>query len=287
MPTTVSSISAPNDAELRRFIVRVSAEGARLYRDFAWRRTRDPYAVLVSEVMLQQTQTARVTRYWGAWMERFPTLDALAGASMADVLSAWQGLGYNRRALALKRAAEILSETCGGQLPRDEKALRALPGIGPSTAAGMMAFAWGEPAAYLETNVRAVFLHEFFGEADDVSDREVLALVERCATLAPEEGIDARSWNYALLDVGVELKRTLSNPSRRSKHHTRQSAFEGSHRQKRSALLQAVLADPGQSTEQLAEASGYPFEVCDDVLEELLSEGFLERARDGAWQVAP
>ena len=273
--------------ELTRFIARVHTEGARLYRDFAWRRTHDPYGVLVSEVMLQQTQTARVERYWSAWMERFPSIDALASASVADVLSAWQGLGYNRRALALKRVAEIVSEELGGQLPRDPKALRALPGIGPATAAGMLAFSWDEHSAYLETNVRAVFLHEFFGEANRVSDREVMALVERCAVLAGELGIDARSWNYALLDVGVELKRRLPNPSRRSKHHTRQSAFEGSWRQKRSMLLQAVLATPGQSTAQLAGACGYPVEVCDDVLEELRSEGFLVHAGDGCWQVAP
>ncbi len=280
-------MTSVDDTELARFITRVSADGARLYRDFAWRRTREPYAVLVSEVMLQQTQTARVTRYWDAWMERFPTLDALAGASVADVLEAWQGLGYNRRALALKRAAEIVSEELGGRLPRDPEALRALPGIGPATAAGVAAFAWSEHGAYLETNVRAVFLHEFFPTDDCVSDREVLALVARCAALAGEMGIDARSWNYALLDVGVELKRTLPNPSRRSRHHTRQSAFEGSWRQKRSTLLQAVLAGQGLRTEQLAEACGYPVEVCEEVLEELEAEGFLARAGDGCWQVAP
>ena len=276
-----------SDADLTRFIGKVSAEGARLYRDFGWRRTRDPYAILVSEVMLQQTQTARVTRYWDAWMERFGTIDALASASVADVLQSWQGLGYNRRALALKRAAETVSEKYGGQLPRDLAALRALPGIGPATAGGVMAFAWDEPAPYLETNVRTVFLHELFPEAEKVSDREVIALVERCAALAPKLGIDARAWNYALLDYGVELKRTLPNPSRRSKHHARQSAFEGSHRQKRSALLQAVMAEPERSTEELAEACGYPVELASGVLQELAAEGFITHIGDGRWQVAP
>ena len=113
-----------------------------------------------------------------------------------------------------------------------------------------------------------------------------MALVERCAALAPELGIDARAWNYALLDYGVELKRTLPNPSRRSKHHARQSAFEGSHRQKRSALLQAVMAEPGRNAEQLAEACGYPVELASEVLEELATEGFIVRGKDDGWQIA-
>ena len=286
MPSSQPANSSFTDADLARFIRAVSAEGARLYRDFPWRRTRDPYALLVSEVMLQQTQTTRVLRYWASWLERFPTVDALAGASVSDVLEAWQGLGYNRRALALKRAAEVVSEQRGGRLPRDPEALRALPGIGPATAAGVLAFAWDVPAPYLETNVRTVFLHELFPEAEAVSDREVMALVERCALLAAGLGIDARTWNYALLDYGVELKRTLPNPSRRSKHHTRQSAFEGSHRQKRSILLTAILASPGQSAEQLAEACGYPAEECAEVLAELAAEGFVTRSADDTWQCA-
>jgi len=278
--------SSLSDADLTQFIYRVSAEGARLYRDFPWRRTRDPYAVLVSEVMLQQTQTTRVLRYWEQWMERFPTIDALASASVADVLEAWQGLGYNRRALALKRSAEIVSAQ-GGRLPCDLTALQALPGIGPATAAGVMAFAYNKPAPYLETNVRAVFLHELFPDVDKVSDREVMALVERCALMAPGLGLDARSWNYTLLDYGVELKRALPNPSRRSKHHTQQSAFEGSHRQKRSTLLAMILADPGRSIDQLAESCGYPAGLCAEVLEELAAEGFIASTDDGCWQIAP
>ncbi|MCL2882449.1 MAG: adenine glycosylase [Coriobacteriia bacterium] len=287
MPSLVDSYHVPRDADLARFICKVSAEGARLYRDFGWRRIRDPYAILVSEVMLQQTQTTRVLRYWEQWLERFPTIDALASASVADVLRSWQGLGYNRRALALKRAAEIVSEQQGGRLPRDRAALRALPGIGPATASGVMAFAYNEPAPYLETNVRAVFLHELFPEAENVSDREVMALVERCARMALELGVDARRWNYALLDYGVELKRTLPNPSRRSRHHSHQSTFEGSHRQKRSALLQAVMADPGRNTEQLAEVCGYPVELAFEVLEELAAEGFITRGNNEHWQITP
>lgn len=279
--------AAFSDVQLSNFIRAVAAQGAQLYRDFPWRQTRDPYAILVSEVMLQQTQTARVTHYFEEWMERFPSVDALAAASVTDVLTAWQGLGYNRRALALKRAAEALSEGYGGKLPCNLEELCTLPGVGPATAGGVLAFAYNVPAPYLETNVRTVFLHELFPGVEGVSDRELMALVERCAVLAPELGADARSWNYALLDYGVELKRTLPNPSRRSKHHTRQSPFEGSWRQRRSTLLAAVVADPGQSTAELTEASGYPAELCATVLAELAAEGFLTQAADNRWHVAP
>ena len=144
---------------------RCAERGAELYRDLPWRNIDDPYGVLVSEVMLQQTQVARVMRYWERWMGLFPTVDALAAADTATVLDAWQGLGYNRRALALKRACEQCSAENGGHLPRTVDELVKLPGIGPATAAGVVAFAYDEPAVYIETNVRSVFLHELFPEA--------------------------------------------------------------------------------------------------------------------------
>ena len=155
----------------------VVARGRELYRDLPWRNTRDPYAVLLSEVMLQQTQVPRVVPKYEAWLEEFPTLDALAAAPLEPVLRAWQGLGYNRRAIALKRTAEEVVERFGGQLPSDEAALRSLPGIGPATASGVRAFAFELPGVYLETNVRAVFLHELFADRDGVTDRELTPLV--------------------------------------------------------------------------------------------------------------
>ncbi|MDR1087892.1 MAG: adenine glycosylase, partial [Coriobacteriales bacterium] len=140
-----------SDAFINSFIDTVVTHGRSLYRDFAWRRTNDPYAVLVSEVMLQQTQTARVERYYDVWMHHFPTIDALAAASTADVLAVWQGLGYNRRALALKRTASLVAKEYGGILPESAAALQSLPGIGSATAAGVLAFAYNRPAVYLET----------------------------------------------------------------------------------------------------------------------------------------
>jgi len=259
------------------FIDRVMARAPELYRDFAWRRTTNPYEILLSEVMLQQTQVARVEHYYERWLRQFPTLDALAAASTADVLCAWQGLGYNRRALALKRLADEVSEHRGGKLPTTYEDLLALPGIGPATAAGVMVFAYGKPAAYLETNVRTVVLHELFPDSNEVSDRRVLAAVKEAGERVHARNIDARMWNYALLDYGAWLKKTLANPSRRSKHHSRQSPYEGSRRQKRAMLLRAVLAEPGLSSDELARECGFELAITETVLTTLATEGFIRQ----------
>ena len=221
------------------FVDLVWQRGAELYRELPWRNVADAYAVLVSEVMLQQTQVTRVLKYWARWLELFPSVDALAAADTATVLEAWQGLGYNRRALSLKRACEECSATRAGTLPRTVDELVMLPGIGPATAAGVVAFAYDEPAVYLETNVRSVFLHELFPESEGVSDKAIAPYV---ADTCPAD--NPRDWYYALLDYGAHLKAQGVNPSRRSAHYARQSAFDGSHRQKRSFLLRQVLAAP-------------------------------------------
>jgi A/G-specific adenine glycosylase len=242
--------------------------------DLPWRRTNDPWAVLVSEVMLQQTQVARVIPYFEEWMERFPTPDALVAAPLEAVLRMWQGLGYNRRAVALVRAAEEIVSAHGGELPADRDALISLPGVGPATAAGVRAFAFGEPDLYLETNVRAVYLHEFFADAEGVPDAALLPLLEQ--TLDRD---DPRSWYWALLDYGAHLKRTLPNPSRRSRHHTLQSPFEGSHRQLRARLLRAVMELPGSTAEELAAGFGEDSTRAGQALAELEAEGFLVEER--------
>ena len=242
------SVAWPSEALGRdEFVELVRREGARLHRDLPWRYIDDPYAVLVSEVMLQQTQVARVEKHWTRFLSLFPTIDSLAAAGTADVLAQWQGLGYNRRALALKRAAETCSAERGGLLPDTAEELETLPGIGPATAAGVMAFAYNRPSVYIETNVRTVFLHELFPDRDKVSDRELAPLV---ASTCPED--DARAWYYALLDYGAHLKTLVANPSRRSAHYARQSAFEGSRRQKRAELVRVVLAEPGIGADELA-----------------------------------
>ena len=238
--------------------------------DLPWRLTRDPYAVLVSEVMLQQTGVTRVCPHFIEWLGDFPDSEALAAAPLEVVLRAWQGLGYNRRAVALQRTATVIVSEYGGIVPADREALLALPGIGPATAAGVRAFAFGLPDVYLETNVRAVFLHEFFADATDVPDSAIRPLVE-----ATVDHDDPRTWYWALLDYGSHLKRTLPNPSRRSRHHTRQSRFEGSHRQLRARALRMVLDAPGSGPGDLADLLGVEGACVTRALEELVSEGFL------------
>lgn len=279
-------------SDMSSFVRLVMAQGARHHRELPWRLTRDAYRVLVSEVMLQQTQATRVVAFYERWLEEFPTLEALAAAPLEAVLRAWQGLGYNRRAVALKRLAELVvarhAETGGAgpaDLPRDDAALRELPGVGPATAAGVRAFAFGQEAVYLETNVRTVFLHEFFADADGVPDSQLLVLVAEAASAANSLGVDPGDWNRALLDYGYALKRQVPNPSRRSAHHVRQSPFEGSRRQRRSMLLRRVLDGPGVSAEDLAADAGLDTGVVLELLEELEREGFIV-ARDGGWRIA-
>ena len=295
--------------ELRAFVEFVAKKGRELYRDLPWRRTYDPYAIWISEVMLQQTQVSRVDGRWQRWLERFPTVDALAAAAPSDVLEEWQGLGYNRRALSVHRAAQAISEA-GGVFPQDPKELVKLPGIGPATAAGIRAFAFNLHGVYLETNVRTVFLHELYPQAEGVPDSELVPLVElTCpasvtnaadtavdtAANAAEMALTPRSWYYALLDYGAYLKKTIPNPSRRSKSHVKQSRFEGSHRQKRAELLRVLLAHKDEGG---AEFETLHQELCQievnagretldeqvtlGLLEELAKEGFCQK-NDEYW----
>jgi A/G-specific adenine glycosylase len=247
---------------------------ARARRDMPWRETDDPYLVWVSEVMLQQTQVDRVRPKYEAFVEAFPDVETLAAASFEAVLGLWKGLGYNRRALALHRAARTIVDEHGGRMPRDTETLLALPGIGPATAAGIRCFAFGEPDVYLETNVRALFLHAFFSERADVPDGEVREAV--AAAVDPEH---PREWYYALMDVGAALKRVVANPSRRSRHHARQGAFEGSDRQIRGRVLEVLLGSGPMARSAvvggLSDALGATQERVDAIVDGLIAEGLL------------
>ena len=191
-------------------------------RDLPWRRTRDPYAILVSEVMLQQTQAARVVPRYLAWLERWPTADALASASTADVLREWQGLGYNRRALNLQRAAR---EVAASGWPED---LTSLPGVGPYTAAAVACFALGRPVLPVDVNVARVlertgasFDHTCGQALMDLGATVCIARVPRCGECPLGEECPSRGRRYEPL--------------------RRQGPFEGSFRQRRAAALRALL----------------------------------------------
>lgn len=272
------------------FITRVWEEGGENYRDLPWRNIGDAYAVLVSEVMLQQTQVSRVKRYWPRFLEQFPTLRSLAAASVSEVLALWQGLGYNRRALALKRTGDELIALGRTELPATFDELVKLPGIGPATAAGVMAFAYEKPAVYVETNVRAVFIHELFPDTGKVPDADLIPYVADTVSIT-----DPRGWYYALLDYGAALKRSGINPTRASTSYTRQSAFIGSRRQKRAELVRIVLGtqqgislkDAHEALDDKETADGRPpvdEALFRSIVDDLEHEGFLQ-IKDGVLSV--
>lgn len=250
-----------------------------------WRKTRDPYRIMVSEIMLQQTQVARVLHKYEEFLAAFPTLESLATSPTAPLLSVWKGLGYNRRALNLKRAAEAIVRDYAGAFPRTARELENLPGIGQSTRGAIMAFAFGIPTAFIETNIRAVYIHHFFKTkaskkdvpAPAVHDKNLLPLIEE--TLLAE---DPRTWYYALMDYGVHLKATLPNPSRRSAHHVRQSPFKGSNRELRSQMLQFIMEAPRKRDAIIARfaAAGKDPAQIERNLRELEKEGFVSTKRN-------
>lgn len=205
-------------------------------RSFPWRNTTNPYKILVSEIMLQQTQTQRVEQKYKKFITKFPNFKSLANASLKEVLQAWQGLGYNRRALALHEISIKVVEDYKSKLPTDPSILQTFKGIGPNTTASICAFAFNLPTIFIETNIRTVFIYYFFKNEKEVHDRELLPLVFQ--TLDQK---NPRIWYYALMDYGVYLKKTYHNPSRKSFHYTKQSKFQGSDRQVRGKILTLLL----------------------------------------------
>jgi A/G-specific adenine glycosylase len=238
----------PDEESVAEFRAEVSCWYRVNARQLPWRTTRDPYAILVSEVMLQQTQVDRVIGKYGEFLDRFPDVISLARAPLQEVLETWQGLGYNRRAISLKRCAEAIVRDHGGFFPRSVDGLQALPGIGPYTARAVAAFAYNQPTVFIETNIRAVFIHHFFADREAITDKEILPFVT-----AALDRDNPRDWYNALMDYGVMLKKEHRNPARRSAHHVRQAPFRGSNRELRSRILRALLDTPHLTAEGIAE----------------------------------
>lgn len=205
--------------------------------DLPWRHVRDPYLILVSEIMLQQTQVDRVIPFFLRWTKKFPTAQRLADAPLSDVLREWQGLGYNRRGKLLRECAKEIVGRHGGKVPKDRAALIALPGIGPYTAGAIRAFAFDEPGIFIETNIRAALIHHFFPRAKNVPDSRLVPILGNLL----KQITSSRAWYSALMDYGSHIKKTNPNPSRRSAHHTTQSVFEGSLRQMRGEIVQRLM----------------------------------------------
>jgi A/G-specific adenine glycosylase len=310
-PRFTRPVSAGEASEFRRIIY---AFYDRHGRSLPWRETRDPYRILVSEMMLQQTQVDRVLGKYGPFLERFPDFPTLARAPAGRVLACWQGLGYNRRCLALHRTARIVTERRGGRLPENEEELLALPGIGTATASAVLSFAFGLPSVFIETNIRNVYIYFFFQAAEGpggpedtafaadastaeaaaaapaspaagppVADRDLVPLVR--ATL---DRSDPRRWYYALMDYGAVLKRALgrggSALNRRSRHYALQAPFQGSDRQIRGRILRLLLELPPGEPLSVHTAAGL-LEVdrarAQRILAGLERDGFLETVQDG------
>lgn len=211
--------------------------------DLPWRNTVDPYHILVSETMLQQTQVVRVVPKYIEFLKIFPTIRALASAPLCKVLIAWQGLGYNRRGKMLHDAAIVIQKTYGGVVPRTIEELMRLPGVGPYTARAVCVFAYGQDGGMVETNIRTVLFHHLFVHRSEVSDAELLQVT---TVLCPQGR--AREWYAALMDYGAHLKEQGVRLNMKSKHYTMQSKFEGSDRQIRGVILR-ILTGEGETSE--------------------------------------
>ena len=236
-----------------------------------WRNTPDPYAILVSEMMLQQTQVDRVIPKYEAFLKKYPTVQKLAKTSLSDVLKLWQGLGYNRRARMLLLCVVMVSTEFNGVFPTSETKLLKLPGVGPYTAKAILAFAYNKPSALIETNVRSVYLYHFFKDKTDVTDAELLPYIERTC-----DRENPREWYYALMDYGSYLKKEFGNPNSKSKHYTKQSTFKNSDRQIRGAVIRTLTIGSYTRSELLAVLSNFEDIRVDAQVIKLINEGLIK-----------
>lgn len=273
------NMTMPNEQDIAVFKETVWQFYGRQGRVLPWRTpeadgTFDPYKILVSEFMLQQTQVTRVVPKFEQWLVRFPTLAHVAQATLAEVLQAWSGLGYNRRAKFLWQAAQAIVRTHQGVVPSQLQRLTALPGIGVNTAAAILTYAYNQAVPFIETNVRTVYIHAFFADRDDVADNELMPYVVR--TLEAES---PREWYWALMDYGTFLKASVGNVARASRHYKKQSTFNGSVRQLRGRVIRQ-LASQACALSTLQQQIGD--ERLPKVLEALLAEQLI-RYQDGKY----
>lgn len=232
-----------------------------------WRKTKNPYKIWVSEIMLQQTQVARVIEKYKSFLKMFPDIESLARASQSEVLKEWVGLGYNRRALFLKKGAEFVVKECGGKIPKDVSLLEKIPGIGHYTARAIATFAYNQKHVFVETNIRTVYFNNFFQESENITDKEVLEIVEK--TL-PEENF--REWYWALMDYGSHLKKQGRGHNTKSRHYARQSKFEGSDRQIRAAVVRHLTQKGKMDMDNLVRELGFDQDRTEEQIQKLLEE---------------
>jgi len=201
-------------------------------RDLPWRNTTDPYKILLSEFMLQQTQVVRVVPFYERWITKWPTIHALASASRAEVLKMWMGLGYNTRAIHLHKAAQKIVSKHKGDVLKAMKHYKEIPGVGKYTSHAVQIFATNDNLVTVDTNIRRIFIHEFH-LPETITEKELWKLAEQC--LPPGK---SRDWHNALMDYGA-LSLTAQKTGIKPK--TQQSRFEGSDRQIRAQILRRLL----------------------------------------------
>lgn len=241
-------------------------------RDLPWRKTSNPYHILVSEIMLQQTQVDRVLKKYHEFIDTFPDFASLAYASLRTILQVWQGMGYNRRALSLKKIAQTVMKRFKGKLPSDTETLATLPGIGRATASAIAVFAYNKPTIFVETNIRTVFLYFFFKNRRCIKDTDILPLVEKTLDVS-----NPRVWYHALMDFGAMLKKRCPNINRRSAHYTKQGPFAGSDRQIRGMILRILNENRCLSEAKIIKSISKESTRVKRILAQLRTEQFIRK----------
>ncbi|MDN5275092.1 MAG: mutY [Candidatus Saccharibacteria bacterium] len=238
-----------------------------------WREDTRPYYILVSELMLQQTQVDRVIPKFEAFIQQFPDERSLASASLGDVLKVWSGLGYNRRAKFLHEAARKIVDEYVGIFPDTIEGLVCLPGVGPGTAGAIVTYAFNQPVAFIETNVRTVYFHHFFETGEKVSDAQLLPLIKD--TVDREH---PREFYWALMDYGTWLKRSGAGRITQSKHYAKQTALKGSLREVRGQIIR--LLTTGDKTRDELQSKIIQDERFVPALDGLIRDGLIDQTDD-------
>ena len=239
----------PSEQQRNAFRRLLQQKGRELYRPMPWRDNTDPYYVLVSEMMLQQTQVARVVPKFKEFVSAFPDISSLALTPLANVLILWNGLGYNRRAKFLHDAAKMIVNDFGGEVPLGAPELQSLPGIGANTAGAVRAYAFNQPALFIETNIRTVLLHHFFESMAGVTDKQLLTVLERVL-----DRKNPRQFYWATMDYGAWLKAHGFGQVHRARAYKKQTPLKGSRREMRGRILKALSAHDFLSNEDLQAA---------------------------------
>lgn len=248
--------------------------------DLAWRKTVDPYKIAVSEVMLQQTQVARVKEKYKQFLKLFPTAKVLAKAPLSEVLKVWTGLGYNRRAKFLKAMAETVTTEYKGKFPKTVSELETLPGVGHYTARAIATFAYNTPDVFIETNIRTVYMHHFFPESEELVDDKVLMPIIS-STLDTK---NPREWYWALMDYGSFLKTSGVKIHRNSAQYKKQSPLKGSVREVRGAIIK-VLAEGPHTVSALRKKIQFDTPRYNTAISQLIAENLIEK-KGNTYQIA-